>query len=273
MDKISVVITSFNRRAMLKRAIDSVLEQDYSDFELIIIDDCSNSPTLEILDEYEDIECVKIIRMPENSGANICRNIGINSATGVFYTGLDDDDYFLPNRLTTLYENFDKNFSFVCDNYQINNGNKLYKRFQDGERVFHPDKLAKVNQAGNQVFTYLERIREISGFDENLRRLQDQDTWYRLALKFGEFKRIDKCSYIMDVSHETNRITTSIKERDSYYAFYNKHKDSMSRSSISYNRLRLAFLNNEKLTLIKYDKDNIILFLKFCFKRLFFRSN
>ncbi|MBB1279843.1 glycosyltransferase [Pseudoalteromonas sp. SR41-1] len=273
MDKISVIITSFNRGEMLRRAIDSVLNQDYKNFELIIVDDCSDSPTQKVLDAYEGIQIVKIIRMQENSGANICRNVGINSATGVFYTGLDDDDYFLPSRLNILYKNFDKKFSFICDNYQINNGNKLYKRFLGGERVFNPDKLTKTNQAGNQIFTYLERVKDIAGFDENLKRLQDQDTWYRLALKFGKFKRIDKCSYVMDVSHEATRITKSIKERDSYYAFYNKHKDSMSRSSISYNRLRLAFLNNEKLTLIKYDKDNIILFLKLCFKRLLFRSN
>lgn len=268
MDKISIIITSYNRGALLKRAINSVLSQTYANFELIIVDDCSALATQKILDEYESDDRIIIFRMAKNSGANVCRNKGISIATGKFYTGLDDDDFFYPDRIADFRKNFNTEYSFLCDNYLINNGGDLKKRFRSKERVFCADDLAKVNQAGNQVFTYLERIKKIGGFDERLQRLQDQDTWYRLALEFGEFKRIDNRSYVMDISHEKNRITTNVKELSSYLAFYEKHKINMSSSALAYNRLRLAYLNNDKLVLQHFDFDNLKLYTKFLIKNI-----
>ena len=269
MNKISVVLTSYNRVNLLKRAIESVLKQSYSDFELIIIDDCSDLPTQKILDEYEHQDKrITIFRMPKNVGANVCRNKGLNLATGKFYTGLDDDDFFSPERLSVLLSSFEDDCSFVCDNYLIDDGQKLKRRFVAGVKFLKADKLAKINQAGNQVFTYLKRIKEIGGFDENLKRLQDQDTWYRLALKFGRFKRIDDATYVMDVSHEINRITKMNKEYDAYVAFYEKHASKMSSSALAYNKLRLGYLENKQLSIHKYDFDNLMLYLKFKTKLL-----
>jgi len=277
MDKVSVILTSYNRVNLLKRAIDSVLKQTYSNFELIIIDDCSEPPTQKVLDEYLNDTRITIFRMKKNVGANVCRNKGLSLATGKFYTGLDDDDFFLPKRLNTLCSSFEDDYSFVCDNYLIDDGQKLKRRFAKGMKYLNADKLAKVNQAGNQVFTYLERIKEIGGFDETLKRLQDQDTWYRLALRFGQFKRIDDATYIMDVSHEINRITKMNKEYDAYNAFYKKHKAKMSSSASAYNKLRLSYLENKQLSIYKYDFDNLVLYFKFIVKmflaRRTFRGN
>lgn len=273
MDKISVILTSYNRVELLKRAINSVLKQSYNNFELIIIDDFSELNTQKILDEYEGFdERITIFRMKNNSGANVCRNKGISLATGKFYTGLDDDDFFHPDRLSILSNAFEDDYSFVCDNYLVQDGKKLKKRFNSGVKVFSADDLAKINQAGNQIFTYLERIRKITGFDENLKRLQDQDTWYRLSLEFGKFQRIDNASYVMDTSHEISRITKSNKEYDSYLAFYNKHETNMSNSSIAYNKLRLAHLGNKKLIIYKFDFDNLALYSKLMIKSILARK-
>ncbi|NWO07497.1 MAG: glycosyltransferase [Alteromonadaceae bacterium] len=224
-DLISVIITSFNRGVLLDRAVQSVLSQSYKSFEILIVDDCSTDVmTKDVLKKYEAREFanVKVIRMNKNSGSNVCRNYGIKYASGVFYTGLDDDDYFLKDRLVQLLNKFDPGYSFLCDNFFIKKGRKLKKRFLSG-KVLNLKDMVLENQAGNQVFTTLERIRGVGGFDPNLRKLQDQDLWLRLIEKYGPALRANLRSYVMDVGHDSERITSKYSNYLAYEALYKKH--------------------------------------------------
>jgi len=249
--KVSVVITSYNRGRLLKRAVDSVLNQTYKNIEVIIVDDNSKCPeTCLILNELKDSsERVKVLINSSNKGGNYCRNRGIKNSKGFFYTGLDDDDYFLPKRIEMLVSSYKDEFAFVCDNYLVYKSGKLKGRF-NYSKLLKPKHLAFENLAGNQVLTTVDKITEAGLFDETLKRLQDQDMWFRLLLRFGKALRINKKTYIMDVSSEESRVTTSIKDFDAYNVFYKKHSSNMGGLQVKKNKLRLKYLRNENLGFI-----------------------
>ena len=103
---VSVIIPTFNRGWILKEAIDSVLDQEFDDYELIIVDDGSADDTQEILDSYgEDI----IVLRQSNKGVSAARNRGITEATGQLIAFLDSDDLWLPEKLSRQVDFFNTN--------------------------------------------------------------------------------------------------------------------------------------------------------------------
>jgi glycosyltransferase involved in cell wall biosynthesis len=97
MSLVSVIIPTHNRAALLAEAIDSVLQQTFSDFELIIVDDGSTDDTPQVVAAYDDPRIVYIRQDGQERGA--ARNRGVAAAHGEFITFLDDDDWFLPHKL------------------------------------------------------------------------------------------------------------------------------------------------------------------------------
>jgi glycosyltransferase involved in cell wall biosynthesis len=98
MARISVITPTYNRPGLLKNSINSVLSQTYSDFELIVIDDCSSDNTPGVLEGFQD-ERLKVIRNSSNKGIAAVRNIGVASSQGKYIAFLDDDDEWLPDKL------------------------------------------------------------------------------------------------------------------------------------------------------------------------------
>ncbi|MFL6515024.1 MAG: glycosyltransferase family 2 protein [Chthoniobacterales bacterium] len=95
---VSVIINFFNGEVFLPLAVDSILQQSFSDFELIIVDDASTDRTREQLESIKDPR-VRVIRNDQNLGPGGARNVGIDAAGGVFCAFLDHDDVALPFRL------------------------------------------------------------------------------------------------------------------------------------------------------------------------------
>ncbi|QSI20399.1 glycosyltransferase [Proteus mirabilis] len=266
--KVSIVITSFNRGVLLERAIESAISQTYQNIEIIIVDDCSSdTKTIEILKKFDNknkYSNIKIFILEKNKGANYCRNVGINKSTGYFYTGLDDDDYFSKDRVQFLIDNYHDKYGFICTNYLLVNGKKNKKRFI-GPKTLKKNSLFKINNAGNQIFTTIDKIKSVNCFDTNLKRLQDQDMWIRLLKKYKIAKRFNKANYIMDIDHCFNRITKNNNEFQSYYTLYRKHKSEMDLSSRRYNMLRLIYLKKSKIP-FKYFSLSPIYFFKITLK-------
>lgn len=102
--KISIITPIFNREEFLNETIESVLNQDYSNWELILIDDGSTDKSLQIAQKFADEYPHKIFLFMhengENRGASASRNLGIKHSSGDFITFLDSDDCFLPNTLS-----------------------------------------------------------------------------------------------------------------------------------------------------------------------------
>jgi glycosyltransferase involved in cell wall biosynthesis len=104
---VSVILTTFNRSALVRRAIDSVLGQTLEDFELIVVDDCSTDSTGEVVSAIDDPR-ISLIRNERNLGLAEARNAGIRIARGAFVCFLDDDDELLPDKLSEQVAAFDK---------------------------------------------------------------------------------------------------------------------------------------------------------------------
>lgn len=206
---ITVYIPTFNRLALLKRAVESVLAQDHPGIDLIVVDDGSTDGTRDYLQTLSGQDArVRHFFNEHNSGACVSRNVAIANARGEFITGLDDDDYFLPGRLSGFLRAWQSHpdvAGLYTDAIIVEaNGQKTFSR---PANVGRRDLLVS-NFVGNQVFTRTEWLREIGGFDPALPAWQDLDCWYRL-LRDSRRKmvRVDAGCYVVDISHPHERIS------------------------------------------------------------------
>lgn len=199
---VSIIIGSYNRYDLLLRAIDSVMNQTYKDIEIIVIDDCSIDNRYENL-KYNDN--IKFFRTDINSGLPaIPRNIGINNSKGEWICFLDDDDYFLPNKIEKQME-YSSDFSFICcDAYCDENHNERYLKHRNlglwsninpnNTDILSLELIEKSNLIINSsVLIKKELLTEIGNVPENieLRRHEDYHTWLRVLSKNNVCKFID----------------------------------------------------------------------------------
>ncbi|MCE7650702.1 glycosyltransferase [Vibrio fluvialis] len=228
---VSIVICTHNRKELLVRAIRSVQNQTYKNIEIIVTDDCSTDGTEELVSQLILESEIPILyrRNERNMGACYTRNKGIEMALGKFYTGLDDDDTFSSNRISDFIENWDSSYSFICANINVVDKSGCFKMFF-GAKNISKNNLLWYNDAGNQIFTLLERVRGVGMFCENLRSAQDVDLWLRLIYEYGNAKRINSLTYNLHIDHDLPRITTSNNKLSGLKLFYERHKDYMNSS-------------------------------------------
>ncbi|MEG0022448.1 MAG: glycosyltransferase, partial [Bacilli bacterium] len=226
----TVYIPTFNRLELLQRAVESVCNQTYKNLEIIVVDDCSTDGTQEYLVKLsKEDERVHYFLKEKNSGACVSRNIAIENAKGEFITGLDDDDYFLKDRIQIFVENKDKleNYEFLYSNYYIKNNEGLQdfrsNRFKPNE--IKSKDLLSINYVNNQIFTLTSRLRKI-GFNESLPAWQDLFTWYSFLENNKKALMIDEKSYVMDISHDFERISNKKIEKflKAYDIFSDNHQ-------------------------------------------------
>lgn len=98
MDLVSIIVPAYNAEKFIGNTIDSVLNQTYKNFELIIVNDNSKDNTIKIIKEYND-KRIKLVESDINHGAAMSRNIGIKKASGRYITFIDADDYWVNDKL------------------------------------------------------------------------------------------------------------------------------------------------------------------------------
>jgi glycosyltransferase involved in cell wall biosynthesis len=226
---VSIIITTYNRQNLILRAVRSAINQTYKNIEIIIVDDCSNDDTENlVLDFIKEFENIIYIRNEKRVGGNNSRNIGIKRAHGFFIAGLDDDDIFTENRIELLVKNYSSDFSLICTRSIIktNTSEKMTK--------FSPNinlsKILHYNIVGNQALIEKDRIIEVGLYDESLSRYQDYDLWIRLIYQYGPAKMLKNITQIIDQTRSSvNHNSFQNKLQSSLY-FYNKHKFLMNKN-------------------------------------------
>ena len=247
---VSIYIPTHNRCSLLKRAVESVVNQTYSNIELIIVNDASSDETKAYLEQLStscDIP-IQVFHQTTAKGACAARNIAIANAQGKYITGLDDDDEFLPHRIERLVTEFDPNFSLVCTGFRWQHGNK-YTKVDSTSKTITLNTELDYNYCSNQVLTLTERFKSVGGFDESLVACQDYDMWTRLIEQFGSAKRISGDSYIIHRGDDVTRITDCsnwLKGHDQYMA---KHGNKMSSKNKINQEFRRLITKREQLTL------------------------
>ncbi|SBT11698.1 GalNAc(5)-diNAcBac-PP-undecaprenol beta-1,3-glucosyltransferase [Vibrio celticus] len=233
-DKITVYIPTHNRVDLLKRACESVINQSYTNLELIVVDDGSSDDTWSYLKNLKKSdERVLIFRNEISKGACVSRNIAIDHATGKYITGLDDDDYFALSRLDNFYSSRDNlnQYSFLSSSViPICDKNILRNELYNSKRELLLSELSNGNNVGNQVFTLTKRLKTIKAFDANLNCWQDYDLWIRLCCKYGNGLNLSNADYYLDVDPKRERITNSPRKINGMNFFIDKHYNLLSQS-------------------------------------------
>jgi glycosyltransferase involved in cell wall biosynthesis len=198
MPKVSVCIPTFNRVKLLPFAIESVLQQTYQDFELIVCDDGSGDGTPELMSQYTDNR-IKYIRHPQNIGKSNNMRSGFDAATGEYFMKFDDDDKLTPNFLTRTTAILDKNSSidFVGTDHwviDINNVQDEAKTQENSRRwgranlqagiVDNLLEVVFVKQSFQIGATLFRRstLQELGFMQPNWQNCEDNDLFVRLAL-------------------------------------------------------------------------------------------
>lgn len=201
---IAVIMPVYNRAAMVRRAIDSVLDQDFTDFELIVVDDGSTDDTCDVVTAVGDPR-VTLLRAERNQGSNAARNRGINAARAELIAFLDSDDVFLPNKLGFIVRRFRQNpdLDVLLDSftkeYPAGNHRKAAQRQNpvidttaDFVRALFNRQLWKATSA---ISIRRETALRAGMFDETLKRRQDFDFLIR-ASAVGQCAAADELTWV-----------------------------------------------------------------------------
>lgn len=227
---VSVYIPTRNRSALVERAIRSVLQQNYAALEIIVVDDASVDDTELVVRRLVTTGTpdrnIVYCRQDVPAGACAARNLAINAARGHYITGLDDDDYFEPDRISRLVMTFDPDeCSFVFDGYVRETRKRegsVSRALISLEKSASLIDLLKRNIVGNQVFTLTSRMRAVGGFDESLPAWQDYDLWIRLVQTFGEARPAYGHSYVYSVDNSQVRISNNTEKIERAFEIFVK---------------------------------------------------
>lgn len=240
--KVSVVIPVYNRERTIKRCIDSVINQNYEAFEIIVVDDGSTDNTLRIIEE-EYVRIVRVIKQ-NHKGAQAARNAGIRAAKGEYIAFLDSDDEWMPDKLKIQVEALKEDVNaVVCGNgfvqtdweggvpkvYDIGKqknrtraGKRRILRLQGKNGNVYKHILCSSFCMFQALLTSRKNLIEIGLLDEKVPSYQEWDTAIRLA-KGHEFVFINKPLFVYHL-HDGDTISKSMKKSiDGLEYIYEKH--------------------------------------------------
>jgi glycosyltransferase involved in cell wall biosynthesis len=183
---VTVIITTHNRGWIVGEAIDSVLSQDFSDYELIVVDDGSDDHTAEILAAYG--ERITVLRQA-NRGVSAARNRGIAEAAGRLIAFLDSDDLWLPQKLSTQVKFFMDHPEAVINQTEerwIRNGVRVNpgKRHLKFSGMIFERSLALCLVSPSAVMIKKTLFNTVGTFDEQLPACEDYDLWLRVSSRY-----------------------------------------------------------------------------------------
>lgn len=245
---ITIVCPLYNKAEYLKYTVDSVINQSYSNWELIVVDDGSTDSSLAIVKKYADIDNRISIHQrsdfKSNKGGSVCRNIGIQLAKGTFIMFLDADDILdkecLFNRVKHInqfpYKGFyifnNRSFYKQVGNFSskerlIRFKNSIFYKFSKSERLFFIKCFAKyeILWQTSCVVWKPETLMELNGFTEAFQRLQDPELHLRALLH----ENIHFSSSLFKSKPDVYiRLDPDRRGRHNHLKHFENHKNSVS---------------------------------------------
>jgi glycosyltransferase involved in cell wall biosynthesis len=266
----SIVIPTFNRADMLSKAIDSVVAQSYSDWELIIVDDGSTDNTKALVDNYCSID--KRIRYiyQENAERSAARNNGIVNAKGEFICFLDSDDYYLPQRIEFLAQNIiDSGFIFYTGLVLETKKGKEHRNEKPVNGLKKFNELCSATIHSQQV-CIPNSIAKKFKFDIQFRIGEDLELWLRINNEFP-FHYFDNAFHVVLVDHVDRTISqknnSGIEQLKLFNRIFNVDHPGKNIS----NSVKRTLISNSYYTIFKYwfYNNNRLKSLKFLIKCIF----
>lgn len=154
--KISIIVPIYNAQKTLERCIDSILKQDYSDFELLLINDGSKDESGKICDAYAEQDSRVRVIHKENSGVSASRNLALKEAKGEYLQFLDADDWITPNATRLLVESLEQNCCdmVIADFYRVIGERLSHKGSIDEDGVLSREEFANLMMENPADFYY-----------------------------------------------------------------------------------------------------------------------
>lgn len=215
---VSIITPMYNNEAVIKKTIESVINQTYTYWELLLIDDASSDKTVDMVREFVDSNSkIRLIQQAQNMGASEARNLGTKMSNGEYIAFLDADDLWEKGKLEQQIKILNDNLAdVVFGSYElIDSKGKPLKKKVNALRILSFKKQLKANYIGNLTGMYnCTKLGKI--YTKNLRKRQDWLLWLE-ALKRSEKPAI------------------GISESIAYYRISDKSLSSNKLNLIKYN--------------------------------------
>jgi glycosyltransferase involved in cell wall biosynthesis len=206
--KISVIIPAYNAENYIERTLNSIINQSFQAYEIIVIDDGSTDNTYKIV--KEKFPSIKLF-WQKNQGPSAARNYGIRIAAGDWITFLDADDEYMPDLLENYFKilNQKKDIVWCCAPYIIKTkgyeliisykGNQLKNNIIDNILLAYTDfnyKIIAELISTCSVIIKKEIFNEIGYFNTNFKLGEDIDLWFRISMKYPKIGYLDNISFV-----------------------------------------------------------------------------
>lgn len=250
----SVILPTYNRANMIGKAIESVLAQTYTNWELIVVDDGSTDNTKQVVEAYNDTRIRYIYQ--QNAERSAARNNGIDNANGVYVCFIDSDDYFLPNHLTEFYKEIEKDADagmFFGQTVADNNGVLTNVIVENKPNNYNTNQeYLIVNPVRVAAACVKKSILVNNKFDTQIRIGEDTELWVRIANR-NSIKMIDAYTQVY-VAHDEQTVSEKSQKpmlqhiETLKYIFLNHNAGNtiskkIKRYSLAYAYFRLAQIN------------------------------
>ena len=253
--RVSIVLPVYNRRHCIARAVDSIMEQTFPDYELIIVDDNSADGTGEYIKSLPDRR-IKFIPLSRNVGAGGARNIGIKEAAGEYIAFQDSDTVWMADKLEKLVMYLDSLEDSVAMVYSP------YKRIYQDYSIIYPSLDVPLEEKSGHILknllehplvdtpTMLVRkdvLKELGGFDSHMKALEDYELSIRIAGKYqiGIIDEVLLLSY-----NESDSISNdSIRYIQNAFYLLKKHKELFKQYDMT-----MTYLNQLSQYALQYNQ-------------------
>lgn len=278
---VSVIIPTYNRGSIIEKSINSVLNQTYESFELIIVDDGSTDNTEDVIYAIND-KRLKYIKLEKNCGMCCARNIGTKHSKGDYIAIHDSDDLWVRNKL-------ERHIKFMIDSKSDLSFSKMERHYLDGRCIVVPNKNPDITNnllqnllRGNFIpsITMFMTRNMANGleFDNSVKRFTDWDFAIRAVkngYKIGYIPEILAISFVQNDSSAVNE-----KANELLKIIYNRYHDDICENQITHSifLLNLAKTSRNRNTMLQYIKkcntvkkssETIILYI-LCYTYLYF---
>jgi len=196
MPRISIVLPTYNGERYIRESIDSVLQQTFTDWELIIVDDCSTDSTPKLVEEYAATDSrIQVIHNAENRKLPESLNIGFRQAQGEYLTWTSDDNVYLTHALENMCKYLDCHMEIpmVCAGVLLMDENMRYLR----EGAPYDQHYMYIGNAVGACFLYRRAVlNDVGEYSTEFFCAEDYEYWIRIIQRYGSIGYIENISYL-----------------------------------------------------------------------------
>ena len=271
MDKeklVSIIIPTYKSEKYIKKCIDSVLEQTYQNYEIIIIDNHSTDATINIIKSYKTNK-IKTFSINNNGQISLSRNLGIKNSNSDWIAFLDSDDAWYKDKLTLIMNNFTNKYDFICHDMNVFIDEKPQKqrlKFKKNfpNRNLFENLLIEGNPIANSSVIVKKSLLENIGYIsvDHPPYTIDYHTWLRISQITSKFYYFNQYLGIYRIHNEN--LSSQVSASSAYFKVLKGFKSNISKEAYKKSLGYYCYLKffekdvfKKKLSLLKFLKKTI----------------